>query len=117
MNAIGRFERALQVFRGEVKADIKVQHLHMLIALMIHEPEPMSYQDLIKATGASLSGVSRATKILGVDMVQTKKDGPWIDKGLGLVDARPDRFHPRQYVVALTTEGCKLQNKLQKVLN
>lgn len=116
MDAIGKFERALQVFRTEVKSDVKVQHLHMLVALMLHEPEPLSYQELVHITGASLSAVSRATKTLGIEMVQTKKDGPWIDKGLSLVEAKPDPFNSRQYVVSLTKKGTRLRTQLQTVL-
>lgn len=117
MDNIGRIERALRVFRSEVKADVKVQHLVTLIALMLHEPEPLSYDELVEVTGTSRASVSRATKLLGVDMVQIKRDGPWKDQGLGLVDTRPDPYHPRQYVVRLTSSGLKLRDKLNKALS
>lgn len=116
MDAIGKFERALGVFRREVKADVKVQHLSLLVALMIHEPEALSYEELVMVTGTAKASVSRAVKLLGVDMVQTKRNGPWTDRGLGLVDARPDPYNPRRYVVRLTTAGLKLRDKLNKAL-
>lgn len=116
MSAIDGFGKAIEIFVNEVKSDIKIQHIRMIVSLMKAHPEPVSYADLAEAAGITPSSISRNVRALGDKMIQDPKSKKWKKVGLGLCKPYPDPYNPHQYVVELSKEGIRLKHKLEKAI-
>ena len=116
MQGIRTFGKGVKILRDEIKEDVKVQHIQMLIKLALSSPEPVTYTDLCAAIGTTKASISRNMKVLGSMMIQDKS-GNWKDEGLGLVNVRPNPFNTREYVAELTTRGVEIMKKLDKAVS
>jgi len=95
----------------EIRGDVKVQHLNILLKLALNSPDPVTYIELEKWCDTTKASVSRNLKLLGTLMDQSGKD-----QGLGLVDIRINPFSTREYIVELTPKGVDIIKKLNKVM-
>ncbi|KJS32315.1 MAG: hypothetical protein VR64_07290 [Desulfatitalea sp. BRH_c12] len=115
MEGFGRVISAVEIVRGALEGSINLTELLILAHLASAHPDPVSYADLSKNLGVTVTSVARTIKRLGQHMVQAP-NGTWKDNGLGLVAAGPDPYNVRQFVTTLTPAGLKLMNIVGKLL-
>jgi DNA-binding MarR family transcriptional regulator len=111
---MGKLIKIVEVVTAEVKKDLSVYQMAFLCHLSAAAPDPVSYQDMARKVGVSIAAVSRNAKLLGQDM--KKVEGKWADKGLGLVEAGPNPYNSREFVITLSAKGKKLMEKVDKML-
>lgn len=114
MQGIRRVYKALGILQSEVKEDIKIQHILILIKLVFSSPDPVSYTDLGKFLNTTRASVSRNVRILGSWMKKCPATYQWVDVGLGLINVYPDLYNTRQYIAKLTKQGQELMKKIDK---
>lgn len=115
MRNVNKLVRVLGVATEAIKQDLSSYQLNFLCQVAAADPDPITYAEMAKLMNTTTATISRNAKLLGRDMKQVK--GKWVDKGFGLVEASPNPYNSREYVLQLSPAGKKLMNRIDKILS
>lgn len=112
MATIKRFQQALGLLAQEVKGDINLEQLRIVIEVMAHHPEPLGLAGLAEIIGGNLGRIKQHSELLGEKLLPHHATKALTDIGLGLVETRPDPYEAGKEVLVLTKKGLALKARL-----
>ena len=108
---------AIKILEKEIGGGINLEQTLMLIEMMAHYPEKLSFDEAAKIVGTHLGKIRENSNVLGVHLVQRHNSKELKDIGLGLLEVKPDPYEPEKEIFELTKKGMALKVKLVDALS